>query len=74
MVLHEVGFEVMDWIEETQARGSFWALVNAVMNYPVPWNAENSWWEMVSLSRSTLLYAVWSSIREIFKWEHQNIM
>jgi|TergutMp193P3_1026864.scaffolds.fasta_scaffold601682_1 hypothetical protein len=36
MDLQEVGFEVMDWIKETQARGSFWAFVNAVMNYPVP--------------------------------------
>ena len=36
MDLQEVGCESMDWIKQTQVRDRWWALVNAVMNLPVP--------------------------------------
>jgi hypothetical protein len=36
MDLLEVGFGCMDWIELAEDRGRWRALVNAVMNLPVP--------------------------------------
>jgi hypothetical protein len=36
MDLQEVGRDSMDWIELAQGRDGFRALVNAVMNLPVP--------------------------------------
>jgi hypothetical protein len=39
MHLQEVGFRVMDWIELAQDRDRWWALVIAVMNLRVPYNA-----------------------------------
>jgi hypothetical protein len=36
MDIKEVGLVGIDWIDVTQDRDSWWALVNAVMNFRVP--------------------------------------
>ena len=41
MNLQEVEFGGMDWIELAQDKEKWWALVNAVMNLQVPYNAGN---------------------------------
>jgi hypothetical protein len=36
MDLREIGWGVMDWIHLAQDRDQWWAVVNTVMNLPVP--------------------------------------
>jgi hypothetical protein len=60
MHLGEVGWRGIDWINLAQDRDRWWALVNAVMNLRVPYNAGNflSSLGYVSFSGRTLLHGV----------------
>jgi hypothetical protein len=41
MDLREIGWDDVDWIDLAQDRDQWRALLNMVMNLPVPYNAEN---------------------------------
>jgi len=60
MYLQVVRFGVMDWFELAQDRDRWWALVTAVMNIRVPYNAGNflTNCKPVSFSRSTLSHGI----------------
>ena len=54
MDLLEVGCGIMHWIDLAQYRDGWWALVDVVLNFRVPYEVGKP----VSFSRKSLLYGV----------------
>jgi hypothetical protein len=34
--LREIGWKGMDWLQQRQDRGQWWAIVNMIMNFRIP--------------------------------------
>jgi hypothetical protein len=41
MDLREIGWEYLDWIHLAQDRDQWWTLVNAIINFCVPYKVRN---------------------------------
>jgi hypothetical protein len=58
MYLSEIVWEGVDWMNVSQGRDQWWAVVNTVINFRVPQKAGNllTSWVIISFSRRTLLH------------------
>jgi hypothetical protein len=66
MDIRKVGSEGMDWIDLAQVRDRWLAIVNAVMNHRVPYNAGNFLTEdLFSLSGRTLFHGVSNQVSTV---------
>ena len=77
MCLQGIGWGSMGWIDLTQDRDKWWAVVNVVMNYHVSKNARNllTGFEMTSFSWWTaLLYGVCLSGIRCGRWSSNNFL
>jgi hypothetical protein len=77
MLLQEIGWESMDWVDLTQNRDRWWAVVNVVMNHQVSQNARNflTSCEITSFSLWTALpYRVCLSGNQCRQWCSNNLV